>query len=239
MTEGKGSGPDESPGARDEEGAGDSPTSERDSLKDQETPAGFGDSDRASVAPKLEPVEAPPVKPRYGFLVAVSVVSLVLDLGSKWWAIENLQPTPDRPFGRVVVIEGLMQLVYAQNRGGAWGVLQDQHDWLRIPFFLAVSVVAIAFIFSMYRKLTPDQWALRWGLPLVLGGAAGNLVDRLRYGHVIDFIDVFVKIDGKTQHWPTFNVADIAIVVGVALMAVDMFTSRKPAPAKAPARAPR
>jgi signal peptidase II len=110
---------------------------------------------------------------------------------------------------------------------------------VRRPFFLLVSVVAIAFIVMLYRKLEPGQQALKWGLPLVLGGALGNLVDRIRYGHVIDFIDVYAGTGGvadraiqaifgpmREYHWPTFNVADIAICVGVGLMAVDMFTSR-------------
>jgi signal peptidase II len=68
---------------------------------------------------------------------------------------------------------------------------------------------------------------MRWGLPLALGGAVGNLVDRIRYGSVIDFIDFYVIRGGREMHWPTFNVADIAIVAGVALMALDTFLSRK------------
>ena len=92
-----------------------------------------------------------------------------------------------------------------------------------------------------YRRLQPRQYALKWGLPLVLGGALGNVFDRVRYGYVIDFIDyradwikTFNELIGKyysrhvvTDHWPTFNVADIAICVGVALMAIDMLTSRR------------
>jgi signal peptidase II len=77
----------------------------------------------------------------------------------------------------------------------------------------------------------PRQRALRWGLPLVLGGALGNVLDRIRYGQVIDFIDVHVFWKGADRHWPTFNVADIAICVGVGLMAIDMFTSKRAHPA--------
>jgi signal peptidase II len=86
-------------------------------------------------------------------------------------------------------------------------------------------------------------------LPLVLGGALGNVFDRIRYGHVIDFIDIHVLIKGREHHWPTFNVADIAICVGVGLMAIDMFTAKKqgthargsftsPIPTETPAPAP-
>ncbi len=120
-------------------------------------------------------------------------------------------------------------------------LLQGQSENVRRPFFLLVSVAAIAFIVTLYRRLQPKQYALKWGLPLVLGCALGNVFDRIRYGYVIDFIDYradWLKkmnemIQKKypahivTDHWPTFNVADIAICVGVALMAVDMLTSRR------------
>jgi signal peptidase II len=131
--------------------------------------------------------------------------------------------------------------VLAKNKGGAWGLLQGQSENVRRPFFLLVSVAAIAFIVTLYRRLQPRQHALKWGLPLVLGGALGNVFDRIRYGYVIDFIDyradwikklnelIQKKYPGHivTDHWPTFNVADIAICVGVALMAIDMLTSRR------------
>ncbi len=118
--------------------------------------------------------------------------------------------------------------VLAKNKGGAWGLLQATSENVRRPFFLLVSVAAIAFIVTLYRRLLPTQRALKWGLPLVLGGALGNVFDRIRYGHVIDFIDVHIVLKGKDHHWPTFNVADIAICVGVGLMAIDMFTSKRP-----------
>jgi signal peptidase II len=73
---------------------------------------------------------------------------------------------------------------------------------------------------------------VRAALPLVLGGALGNLVDRLAHGYVIDFIDVHVSLLGREYHWPTFNVADAAITVGVALLALDL-VPRRPAPAAA------
>ena len=97
----------------------------------------------------------------------------------------------------------------------------------RRPFFLLVSVAAIAFIMSLYRRLTPTQHSLKWGLPLVLGGALGNVVDRIRYGHVIDFIDAHIGQGLSERHWPTFNIADVAICVGVGLMALDMFGSKR------------
>jgi len=160
--------------------------------------------------------------PSYAFLVLVSLATLAADLGSKTWAEHRLEGYP----GVVEVWKNHLALILARNRGGAWGLLQSTSENVRRPFFLLVSVAAIAFIMTLYRRLQPHQRALQWGLPLVLGGALGNVFDRIRYGHVIDFIDAHVG----EHHWPTFNVADIAICVGVGLMAIDMFTSKRGRP---------
>lgn len=124
--------------------------------------------------------------------------------------------------------------------GCAWGLLQGTPESIRRPFFLMVSALAIGFIVTLFSRLQPRQRSLRWGLPLVLGGALGNVFDRIRYGFVIDFIDVHVMYEGKDHHWPTFNVADIAICVGVGLMALDMFASKrgKPEPTSLPTPEP-
>jgi lipoprotein signal peptidase len=174
--------------------------------------------------------------PSYVFLAAVSLAALVADILTKAWAEKNLARYP----GSVELWRGHITLILAKNRGGAWGLLQTTSENVRRPFFLLVSVAAIAFIMSLYRRLQPQQFALKWGLPLVLGGALGNVFDRVRYGHVIDFIDAHVLYKGLERHWPTFNVADIAICVGVGLMALDMFGSKRgpsvPAPRVPPAQ---
>jgi len=162
--------------------------------------------------------------PSYVFLAIVSVISLLADLATKFWAEHTLDGYP----GIIQVWENHMAFILAKNRGGAWGLLQSTSENVRRPFFLLVSAAAIAFIVTLYRRLQPRQRALKWGLPLVLGGALGNVFDRIRYGHVIDFIDIHVAYKGQDHHWPTFNVADIAICVGVALMAIDMFSARRP-----------
>ena len=173
-------------------------------------------------------------RPSYVFLMLVSVLTLASDVASKAWAAAHLDGYP----GVVEVWKNHLTLLLARNRGGAWGLLQTTSENVRRPFFLLVSVAAIAFIMTLYRRLQPRQRALRWGLPLVLGGALGNVLDRIRFGQVIDFIDahtvypaflsrLFKEPLGIDHHWPTFNVADIAICVGVGLMAVDMFTSKR------------
>lgn len=173
----------------------------------------------------VEPAEAAPVyKPNYIFLIVASAIFLAMDLGSKWVAVKNLSDGPNETY---VVVKGFWNFNLAQNKGGAWGLLGDQPDHVRLPFFFLISAVAVVFIVSLYRKLEPRQTALKWALPLVLGGALGNLVDRVRHQYVVDFIDWYVVMDGKESHWPTFNVADVWIVAGVGLMIIDMFTPRK------------
>jgi len=177
---------------------------------------------------------------KYLFFAAVSAVVLALDVGSKAWAEVVLSHRG--PFENTIdLIRGHLSLVLAYNKGGAWGMLQGAPDMLRRPFFLLVSVVAVLFIVSLYRRLHANQWALRWGLPLVLGGALGNLTDRIARTGVVDFIDyrgswvegmnrLVAKLSPNwvvTDHWPTFNVADIAICVGVGLMALDVLFSRR------------
>jgi signal peptidase II len=185
-------------------------------------------------------------RPTFAFFGVVASVSLAADIATKAWA-EVVLSKRTLLDPSIVVVKDHLFFTLAYNKGGAWGLLQNASENVRRPFFLAVSVLAIAFIVSLYNKLNPDQRALKWGLPLVLGGALGNLSDRITRSSVIDFIDyralwieklnaAVAKLQPSwsvTDHWPTFNVADIAICVGVGLMAVDMFTSRRGAAASA------
>jgi signal peptidase II len=170
-------------------------------------------------------------RPSFVFLAIVSLLTLAADLTTKAWANQHLGASTVAE-----LVKNHLSLIRAENRGGAWGLLQSTSENVRRPFFLLVSVAAIAFIMTLYRRLQGNQRALKWGLPLVLGGALGNVLDRIRYGHVIDFIDYRadwmrklneVLLHSSNDHWPTFNIADIAICVGVGLMAVDMFTSKR------------
>jgi len=164
--------------------------------------------------------------PSYMFLALIAVLSLAGDIGSKLWAEKHLDGYP----GSIPLWKDHLAFVLAKNKGGAWGLLSGASESVRRPFFLLVSVAAIAFIVTLYRKLLPRQHALKWGLPLVLGGALGNVFDRVRYGYVIDFVDAHIVLKGRDHHWPTFNIADVAICVGVGLMAIDMMTSKRVVP---------
>ena len=117
---------------------------------------------------------------------------------------------------------------YVRNQGAAWGVLSDVRDSIRIPFFYVVTLAAVIMIL-MYIRSTPLHHRLaRYALTLVLSGAIGNLLDRVRLGYVIDFIDVrwILPIPGTDSAWrysfPNFNWADSCITVGVSLLLFDM-----------------
>lgn len=205
-------------------------------------------------APKLptaEELDALRRRPSFLFFGVVAALSLVADIGSKAWAEVVLSKrTALEP--SISLIKDHLGFTLAYNRGGAWGLLHDANESIRRPFFLLVSVLAIAFIVSLYSRLAPNQHSLKWGLPMVLGGALGNLSDRITRSSVVDFIDYHArwieKMNGfiakyakgwaVTDHWPTFNVADIFICIGVGLMAVDMVTSRRKPHAAAPPDAP-
>lgn len=188
----------------------------------------------------VRPSQAPQARPTFLFLGVVAAISLVADVTSKAWAeIVLSKRTLVDP--AIVLIPEHLTFTLARNRGGAWGLLENASEMVRRPFFLLVSGLAIAFIVSLYGRLGSGQRALKWGLPLVLGGALGNLSDRIIRSSVIDFIDfranwiesmnrgIFKVVHtwGVTDHWPTFNVADVSICVGVGLMALDMFVSKR------------
>lgn len=201
--------------------------------------AAEGGAPAVSDAPAIAEVEGAsriPYSPSMLFLAVVGTVTAAADIASKEWAKLALAgPDLKRSTKHLEVIRDHVDFIFAQNPGGAWSFLRSVPDGIRRPFFLFVSAAAIVFIVSVYARLEKRQWAMRWGLPLALGGAIGNLADRVRYGWVVDFVDVYYKRAGNEMHWPTFNVADVAIVAGVGLMALDLLSLRH---SKAPGTAP-
>jgi signal peptidase II len=177
-------------------------------------------SDASSAPEKAEPSLSPPWAP----FVVIAAVSAATDLASKEWATSVLTGYDlARHAQRTIeIVPGWFDLRYAQNPGGAWSMLRSQPEIFRRPFFLFVSAAASVFITSIYAKLDPRDRAMRWGLPLALGGAIGNLVDRMRHGYVVDFLHAYATTSKRSYHWPTFNVADVWIFVGVLLMGYSM-----------------
>ncbi len=167
---------------------------------------------------------------RYVLLVLGSFLSIFLDQWSKLWAVDALTVgdiSADQTgfHSKVIsVIDGCFNFKLAGNKGAAWGMFRNIPDEWRVPFFVLISVIAIGVIVFLFHK-SKGQKLVSVSLCMVLGGAIGNLIDRIRIGYVIDFIDWYYG----SKHWPTFNVADIAITVGVIFLLVDMIFRRKPA----------
>lgn len=141
--------------------------------------------------------------------IALSV--FVADQASKYAVVKYLP-------GKDVAVMPLLNLVLAYNTGAAFGFLNQASGWQNV-FFIGVAVVVSIVIVRMLRQLQPEQSWVAVSLMLVLGGAFGNLLDRLRFGYVIDFIDFYIG----SWHWYTFNVADSAITCGAIMLALDAF----------------
>lgn len=113
----------------------------------------------------------------------------------------------------IPIIEGFFSLTYVRNTGAAFGIFAGSAEIFRRPFLILVSVVAIGFIVVMLKRLRDSEKWLVTALAFILGGAIGNLIDRVVYGEVIDFLDCF----WGSYHWPAFNVADSFITIGVTI----------------------
>jgi len=149
---------------------------------------------------------------RYRILAIISAVIIALDQATKLYVDANFRLHESMP-----VIRGFFNLTYVRNKGAAFGILAD--NAVRIPFFITVSIVAMLGILWYINRIRNDQKLAVFSLSLVFAGAFGNLIDRVRLGEVIDFLDVF----WQRYHWPAFNVADSAITVGVTLLLIDMW----------------
>ena len=140
-----------------------------------------------------------------------TIIGLAVDQATKIY-IDRSMPL----FDSIPIIENFFNITYVRNKGAAFSFLSNA-SW-RIPFFITVSLVASAVILIAFRRMRDDQELAQLSLAMVFSGAVGNLIDRVRLGEVIDFLDVH----WYAHHWPAFNVADSLICVGVFLLAVDM-----------------
>jgi signal peptidase II len=122
----------------------------------------------------------------------------------------------------IPVIDGFFNLTYIRNTGAAFGIFAEFDASFRRPFLILFSLAAIGFILHLLGRLPADEKMAAVALVLILGGAVGNLIDRLLYGEVIDFFDFY----WSRFHWPAFNFADSYITIGVALLAFRLIFSR-------------
>jgi signal peptidase II len=152
--------------------------------------------------------------PNWTRWLGLSALVIVLDQLTKGWVTSSFQS------GDSITVTGFFNLVLAYNTGAAFSFLADAGGWQR-TFFVAIAVIAAVFIVYLLRK--PQNHALlNAALALILGGAIGNVIDRIRLGHVVDFI----QVHAAGYYWPAFNIADSAITIGAALLIWDSF--RKP-----------
>jgi signal peptidase II len=151
------------------------------------------------------------MKPRYTLFAILTVFGLLLDQAVKLYIDRTMQL-----FDSIPVLPNFFHITYVRNRGAAFSFLSDA-SW-RLPFFIGITLVAAIAILVAFHKLRDDQKLAQVSLAMIFSGAIGNLIDRVRLGEVIDFLDAH----WYRHHWPAFNVADSLICVGVFLLAVDM-----------------
>lgn len=158
------------------------------------------------------------------YYLGITAAVILLDLWTKWLVVARIDLHEAVP-----IIPNFFQLVHVRNTGAAFGIGANADSRI-IPLLLnggAIAVFCVVVVYAL-RSAVTDR-LLQAGLHLILGGAIGNLLDRFRFGYVVDFLDVYVR----NHHWPAFNVADSAICIGIGLLFLDM--KKKPETSAAPA----
>lgn len=160
-----------------------------------------------------------------------TAIVLLTDIYTKKMAMDNLGPDLARgfPFGRGIrIIPGFFDLRWAENTGGAFSLFHTQ-PWV----ILTVSSVMILAIVIWACIMKQRAFIVQLAMGLIIGGAIGNLIDRVRFGYVIDFLHFYFVRNGKEYFWPTFNVADVGIIAGIVLfMYLVLFTQLLDPPQK-------
>lgn len=139
----------------------------------------------------------------------VAAVVVTLDQLSKLWVRAN---SP-----QIELLPGFLNLIHVENYGSAFGLLANQTFLI-----ITIGIASLLFILLFLRYLSPATTLSIVSIGLILGGAVGNLIDRLRFGHVTDFVDMHLQ---NLFHWPAFNVADAAITVGILLLIYSLYKS--------------
>jgi signal peptidase II len=156
------------------------------------------------------------MKSRYPLFAGIAIIGIIIDQITKIYIDRSMQL-----FDSIPVIENFFHITYVRNKGAAFSFLSNA-SW-RLPFFIAISIIAAVVILIAFQKLRDDQKLAHISLAMIFSGAVGNLIDRVRLGEVIDFLDAH----WYRHHWPAFNVADSLICVGVFLLAIDMILEEK------------
>ncbi len=159
------------------------------------------------------------MKRKYLILTLLTFFIIVLDQVTKYMVVERFRYGESIP-----VIQGFFSLTYIRNTGAAFGLLAHANPAFRIPFFVIVPIIALIAIGFIFRKIPDQDLKLSSALSLVIGGAVGNLIDRVTLNYVIDFLDFHWNYQ---YHFPAFNVADSAICVGVGVLMLDLLTQNQ------------
>ncbi|MBL0165359.1 MAG: signal peptidase II [Xanthomonadales bacterium] len=154
--------------------------------------------------------------------LVLSLLIIIADQLSKWVVLAHFQLHESLP-----VIDGLLSWTLAFNEGAAFSFLSDAGGWQRW-FFTVLAVVVSGILVIWLKRTARSDWRTALPLAFIVGGAIGNVIDRIRLGHVVDFIDVHYG----TWSWPAFNIADSAISVGAVILIVFGLFASKPAPAR-------
>jgi signal peptidase II len=162
-------------------------------------------------------IETPHAMRKYHFLIAILIV--LLDQATKWMITTKIGLNDS-----IVVMPGFFRLTHVQNTGAAFGLFADSSSEWKVSILVVFSVLALVVVSALLWKNSHAITSTGVGLSLILGGAIGNLWDRLISKHVVDFFDFFLG----SYHWPAFNVADSAIVVGALLLVAEILFAKTP-----------
>jgi signal peptidase II len=155
---------------------------------------------------------------KYSLFAITAVVVIVVDQLTKYWIDASMVLHDSIP-----ILNGFFNISYVRNPGAAFGFLAGASPAFRYTFFIAVNIMAIALIVSYIRKATREESRLILALSFIMAGAVGNLIDRLRFGEVVDFLDFYIG----SAHWPAFNVADSSISVGAFFLILELWKRGK------------
>ncbi len=162
---------------------------------------------------------------KYIIVISLLMMGLTLDQVTKALVVQKL------PLGsQVPLIPAFLNLVHIQNQGAAFGILSDLPAQFTWWFFVVASAVVMMVLGYLLRRLPDDHWPAALGYSLILTGALGNLIDRIRLGVVVDFIDIY----WRHYHWPAFNVADSMVCIGAAIIVWVIIREEKTADASNP-----
>lgn len=158
---------------------------------------------------------------RYAALAALSGAIVIADQVTKTEVMETMRLHESIP-----IVPDFFSLTYIRNPGAAFGLMAGSSTGFRLIFFALTSLFAVGLLGMIFLRLREDDWAGQLSIAGIFGGAVGNLLDRVRFGEVIDFLDFYI---GR-YHWPAFNVADAAISIGVVVLILHFALEKKEEP---------